>query len=86
MVQVKSERNLLEKEKEHLLNENREKEEEIRNLTGKLEREMAYKESVQKELEGQKQFIEEMRKKLHLEFESLSRRILKKRQRLIKAV
>lgn len=78
MVQVKSERNLLEKEKEHLLNENREKEEEIRNLTGKLEREMAYKESVQKELEGQKQFIEEMRKKLHLEFESLSRRIFEK--------
>lgn len=68
----------LEKEKMNLLRENHQKEEEIRSLTGKLEREMAYKESVQKELEGQKQLIDEMRKKLHLEFESLSRRIFEK--------
>lgn len=78
VVQAKSERDLLEKEKENLLNENREREEEIRNLTGKLERETVYKESAQQELEGQKNLIEEMRKKLHLEFESLSRRIFEK--------
>ena len=78
LVQVKSERDFLEKEKENLLNETHRKEEEIRSLTGRLEREIAYKESAQKELEGQKQFIDEMRKKLHLEFESLSRRIFEK--------
>ena len=78
LLEARSENTFLKREKENLFNETQQQQEKILKLTEDISREITQKESAQKELENQKQLIENMREKLKLEFEKLARDIFSK--------
>ena len=84
LIQTKAENDFLKKEKENLLNEIRQQREKILSLTEALSRSEAQKEAGQKELEEQRKTIEEMGKKLKLEFENLAQKIFEEKAKTYK--
>ena len=75
----------LKKEKENLLNEIHQQREKILHLTETLSRTEAQREAGQKELEEQRKTIEEMGKKLKLEFENMAQRIFEEKAKTYKS-
>ena len=84
-IQTKAENDFLKKEKENLLNEIHQQREKILHLTETLSRTEAQREAGQKELEEQRKTIEEMGKKLKLEFENMAQRIFEEKAKTYKS-